>query len=249
MSKVKAKVKPQPILAKVSQADAMLHFRNAAGEWQKSSIRLVLSGAVCLITALYSTEKVDYDTTVKRLKAEIAERGILQAQSYKYIGLSRYLVSHLAAKFAAAGPIVDVTKATTWDGAMGVLLMYLEKHKVRTLDDLGVLLGRYRRTATKATSPSIVPGDNVVPLPVRVDPAAIVTRIKSQPDLLTGMQPHEFARTCVVSGRSPREMVEAFIPYLTAARDCHRLSKLLLAKAEAVAKGHVSDLAKLAKVG
>lgn len=246
-------VKAQPILSKVTPAEAMLHFRSATGEWNKSSIGLVVSGALCLITGLYSKDKTDYETTILKMKAEVAQRNIKIAQSYKYIGLSRYLVNHLASKFPVAGPILDVTRAETWEGAAAVLTKYLEKARVRTLDDLGVMLGRYKRSRSPAgagNAPSLVPaqdGGNVVSMATRAAPGAIVQRIKAQPDVLAGLKPADFASAVMRSGRDPLEMMEAFIPYLTSARACSKLIKRIEQQAELVKKGQLSTLGLLAQ--
>lgn len=244
---------PEPVLAKVSPADAMAHFKTATAQWQGSSLLLVVSGAICLIAGLYSQDKVDYETTILKMKAEVALRGIKEAQSYKYIGLARYLVQHLNQKFPVGGPILDVTRAEDWESAAGAIQRYLEKAKVKTLDDLGVLLGRYQRTPTKprgeVESPSLVPsqapGGNVVALPTRAQVSAIQARIKAQPDILTGMKPIDFAHTCVKSGRDPAEMIEAFIPYLTSTRQIAKIITRLEKKAEAIKSGQVSDLSRL----
>lgn len=241
-------VKAQPILSKVTPAEAMLRFRTATGEWNKSSIGLVVSGALCLITGLYSRDKTDYETTILKMKAEVAQRNIKVAQSYKYIGLSRYLVTHLAAKFPVAGPIVDVTRAETWDAAANVLQKYLEKSRVRTLDDLGVMLGRYKRSrgpAGASNGATLVPaqdGGNIVSMATRAAPQAIVQRIKAQPDVLAGLKPADFASAVMRSGRDPLEMMEAFIPYLTSARACSKLIKRIEQQADLVKRGQLSTL-------
>lgn len=137
----------------ITQSRAISHFSETVTAWNRSSMQLVSSAALCFIAGAYATDekdRSDYTKTMATLKDLVTEKGLKTAQAYKYIGLARQLVIRLVKEHPLLdGVIHDVLDARAANSATTVLLTYLDKNKVTSLDTLGVFLGgAYQRTAT-----------------------------------------------------------------------------------------------------
>ncbi len=144
-----------PPVAAIQLADAVAGFKDRATAWHKSTIAVVASASVCLIVANFAKDgrsRHDYDDTVERLHAAVAEKGLREAQVYRYIGIARALITHLSAK--SEGTIFDVLACDDEREAVDVILGYFAGEKVKSLDDAGVLVGKYQRSSGARTSGS-----------------------------------------------------------------------------------------------
>jgi hypothetical protein len=138
---------PNPTVAHISQSDALRAFATSCVAWNGAGVRLVAAGAVALIVGAYSPRnRVEYSATMEKLRKVVDERGVKQAQAYKYLGLSRELCMHLAAKYPIGGPVADVLAATDATQASEVLVSWLANQGIKSLDGIGLLVGRYQRS-------------------------------------------------------------------------------------------------------
>lgn len=136
----------------ITATKAVGHFRETVATFNRSSLMLLSSAAVCFITGAYSKkDKRDYSETMAELKEVVTEEGLKMAQMYKYIGLARQLVVFLVKQNPLLeGPIHDVLDAKTPKAASQVLVTFLEDEKVQSLDGVGAFLGgAYQRSANE----------------------------------------------------------------------------------------------------
>lgn len=230
--------------AAMSQGVAIEGFKDQAKAWHRSSIAVVASAAVCMIVGAYSpTAKVAYDNTEALLKKEVAEIGIKQAQIYKYIGLARALVSFMVLKHKIGGPLLDVLRARDHDTAMDALVDYLTKARVRSLDSLGVMVGKYKRTVplpeeeapkTQAEQTEEVPK---AVTPTRATAQAIAARLIEEPNVLNALPAKDFVTSFIQAGHRPSELIEALIPHIDTVKECSTLIDKLDKKLRMLKKG------------
>lgn len=132
------------------QERAIKNFKDTVQTFNRSSMTLIGSAAVCFIIGAFDEKnKRDYADTMADLKEIVTEEGLKMAQMYKYIGLARQLVVHLVKKFPLNDGIIhDVLDARSPGNATSVITDYLSGEEVQTLDKLGGFLGgRYQRSA------------------------------------------------------------------------------------------------------
>lgn len=238
------KASAQPLVATIKESDALAHFTARAHTWHRESIAVVSSAAVCLIVGLHAS--IEYDVTIEKLKAAVAERGIKEAQIFKYVGLARALVNHISGKFKVGGPMIDVLKADNAEAAMDVLRTYLSKQKVDSLDDLGVLVGKYQRTASKRapkTAPrgrrpaaAPPPGQRVGQLPADA-PGVQHQAPAAGPTITTAQRPMDVVIFAERSGMPPMELAIAAIGLIDNLDDIGALVRMLTARAEHITHG------------
>lgn len=236
---------PKPVRASMTQAEALRGFTTQAHSWHRQSIMLVASGSVCLIVGCYTEPRVDYDDMLERLREKVAETGIAQAQIYKYTGLCKALVQHIAQEYPVGGPIAEVLLCKRSDDAMSAIVKYLEKCKVKSLDSLGVMLGKYQRSEPEAgTAPALVPGQNsngahekesnVIVMPSRSTAQAIAQRITAEPEVLRELSEETLVASYVKAGNPAAGLIEESIEFLRTARECTRLIGRLEKKRDAI---------------
>lgn len=237
----KAVVAAEPTRARITTRDAVTAFNAQAKLWHRSSICMVSSAAVAIIVGTFAEPKVLADEMVQMLRERVAETGIKEAQIYKYLGLSRALVQHIAADFTVGGPVVDVLQAKTPEDAMNVIVAFLEKKKVRSLDALGVLVGKYQRSDRDDDEGSDGSGGengNVTQLPIqpsRSAAAAIVQRIVSEPAVLQAIDEDALMASYVKAGNtSPLKLIAEAIAYINSVRECNTLIAKLEKKRDAL---------------
>lgn len=170
-SKTKA-VKAKPVaapreIATLSPNAVIDAFSGHAKGWHRQSLTLACSAAVCLIVGAHAKGKaIEQNEMIEKLREAVAGRAKLaDSQVSKYIGLAKLLVNHVMTRFKLGGPVHDIIRAGTAEGAIDVLAAYLDKQRVTTLEGLTVMFGKYRRTATKPatgrrTSPAAHPPGN-----------------------------------------------------------------------------------------
>jgi hypothetical protein len=218
------------MIAKMAPSVAISGFKAQAQLWHRQSLAVVASGAVCMIVGAHAPNgnRIEYDGTVAKLKVAVAETGIRQAQIYKYVGLSRAFVSHLFKSFQVTdGPVQGVLQAADHDEAMKVLLDYMAKEKLKSLDDLGVFVGKYRRTENGAPAEGAGDGDGEgqdgAPTPTRASPEAIAARVVSDPQVLNAVSAPDLVQSYLTAGHKPSELIEALIPHIDTVRECSKL--------------------------
>lgn len=230
------------VIASMRPNEAVAGFKKQATNWHRASMSMVASGAVCLIVGAYSPNgnRVEYDAMILRLKQEVAETGIKQAQIYKYIGLSRGLVSNILSRGGVEGEVTQaVLKAKTHDEGMEAILAFLAKEKVKSLDGLGVLVGRYKRSEGPPEEEHETPegGEATAATATRATPEAIGERIKSDPEVLNAVSAVDLVQSYMSAGHKPSELIEALIPHIDSARECGKLITKLNHKLELLRSG------------
>lgn len=239
----KPQIKPRE-LALLSTDKAIQCFKEYATRWQGASIGLVAMGAVCLIVALRSKAKAEFSQTVLKLKLEVAETtGTKEAMIYKYVGLAKALAEHLN-KLWPEAPMQELLSVTSGDKAVEIVVQWAQDQGVTSLDALGELVGKYRRTevpenAAEAsgerdlTTP--LPTLPALPIaPTKAAPAAIAARIVSEPAVLNTLSASDLVSSYLKAGHKPVELIEALVPYLSTLRETQRVLKRVTTKLEAI---------------
>lgn len=246
------KTEVAPPVAALEFTEAMNGFKATALLWHRSTTAVVASATVCMIVAAHLPNEKDrsnYDATVDKLRKAVAERGLQEAQVHRYIGLARALVTHLtSAKTKAGGPVFDVLACTTHDEAVESIIGYLTAHKVKSLDAIGVLVGKYKRSPRRApvgtppaapaprngpqagpetgpetASPSTAPGNGGT----TEDPHRSGPRVN-----LMGLEPEEVVMQATKAGIAPILIGKAVVGFLTDMDELSLLVRMATARAE-----------------
>lgn len=234
------KVKPETLKAIIKMRDADRAFVEEAGQWHRASIRMVTAGAMAIIVALYQENTRDMDTTLDVLRDKVADTGVKEAQIYRYVGLSKALVQHLATQFAIGGPVVEVLRARKPEDAILALLRYLETKRVRSLDALGVMVGKYARSERTAVGPEEVTtlheDDAPSISPSRSTPEAVAARIVSEPQVLNSLPTESLVSSFLKAGNSAVDLAEEAIDFVRTVKELDRIEKAVNAKRKALTK-------------
>lgn len=227
----------------ISSKVAVQSFREYATRWQGASVGLVASCAVCLIICLRSKAKVEYSTTVLKLRAEVAEVGIKEAMIYKYVGLGRALAEHVD-KLEDNTTLTAIMKATVPAKAVEILVQYAQDQGITSLDGLAVLVGKYKRTGTsdgndpeeKNAGNDNVPNIPSPPMfmPTKATPQAIGLRIVREPEVLNTLPTTDLIGSYLKAGHSACEVVEAAAPFIRTAREGKRALRAIQAKLDQI---------------
>lgn len=226
--------------ARITSKVAVQSFRDYATRWQGASVGLVAACAVCLIICLRSKAKVEYATTVLKLRAEVAEVGIKEAMIYKYVGLGRALAEHVdKIEGDSPSPLGEIMKATAPNKAVEVLVEYIQGQGITSLDGLAVLVGKYKRTPVaseetdeeEADIPQL-PGPPVAPTKATAE--AIGLRIVKEPEVLNSVPTNDLIGSYLKAGHSACEVVEAAVPYIRTLREAKRALKAVQAKIDQI---------------
>lgn len=248
MAKSNTNVVKLPVFAAITAKVAVASFRDYASRWQGASVGLVASCAVCLIVCLRSKAKVDYSTTVLKLRAEVAENGLKEAMIFKYVGLGRALAEHVDKLDAdeKGNPIMTVLRATNPDKAVEALVAWAQSHGVTSLDTLGVLVGKYRRSPTpeeaaqttgtreqgRPADVAALPGNLV--MPTKATAQAIGLRIEKEPEVLNAVPIVNLVGAYLKAGHSACEVVEAAVPFIRTLREAKKALRTVQAKIEQI---------------
>jgi hypothetical protein len=139
-----------PIVAKLTQDEAILSFKGHIMGWHKQSLLLACSATVCLIVGTHGGKaSVDQATMIDRLKTEVSGTGLSDSQAAKYIGLAKALANYLLHKFKVGGPVTAILGALTADEAVNEVVLFLGSQSVHTLEDMTVMFDKYKRTPPK----------------------------------------------------------------------------------------------------
>lgn len=234
----------KPLKARMTTESALNAFHTHAKVWHKASLCVLSSAAVCLIVGTYSEPRTEHDTMTEKLRAKVSEVGVKEAQIYRYLGLAKALVQHIAGEHLIGGPIPDVVNSRKADEAMEIILKYLTSKGVRSLDALGVMVGKYGRaepkdedenedTETVQSGPHLVP-DMPPAVPTRAAAPAIAARIMAEPAVLNNLEAHEIVTSYVKAGNTAAALIESAIDYIKTVREVNKLLNKLTKKKEAL---------------
>lgn len=234
------KVKPETLKAIIKVKDAERAFVEEASQWHRASIRMVAAGTMAIIVALYQENTRDMDATLDVLRDKVADTGVKEAQIYRYVGLSKALVQHIATQFAVGGPVVEVLRARKPEDAIVAVLHYLETKRVRSLDALGVMVGKYARSDRTAVGPEEVTAlpetDAPSISPSRSTPEAVAARIVSEPEVLNSLPTESLVSSFLKAGNSAVDLAEEAIDFIRTMRELDRVEKAITVKRKSLAK-------------
>lgn len=227
-------VNPETLKAIITVREAERAFVEEAGQWHRASLRMVAMGGVAIIVALYQKDKRDMDATLQVLRDKVADTGVKEAQIYRYVGLAKALVQHLATEFALGGPVVEVLRARKPEDAALAILRYMETKRVRSLDALGVMVGKYARSERTPVAPEEVPtapaDEPATAAPSRSTPEAVVARIIEEPEVLNRLPVENLVSSFLKAGNSACELVEEAIDFVRSTRELDRIERAVKAK-------------------
>lgn len=232
----------KPLKAKMTTESALNAFHTHAKVWHKASLCVLSSAAVCLIVGTYSEPRTEHDTMTEKLRAKVSEVGVKEAQIYRYLGLAKALVQHIAGEHLIGGPIPEVVGCRKPDEAMEIVLKYLTSKGVRSLDALGVMVGKYGRAEPRDEDENdtpVVAGPHLVTemppaQPTRATAPAIAARIISEPAVLNNLEASEIVTSYVKAGNTAASLIESAVDYLKTVREVNRLIGKLTKKREAL---------------
>lgn len=143
---------------------AIIHFQDRLVAFQRSSLALVASAALCMIagTRGKEDERRTFAEMTSDLRELIGTTGVKQAMTYKYISLSQQLVKALTTD-ENKKTLDGIIACKAPNAAEQVIHIYFDKNNVGSLDDLSAFLGgNYQRsdagTTTVATNRVGQPG-------------------------------------------------------------------------------------------
>lgn len=126
---------------------SVANFKRYASVYQGAALQLVSAGAVAFLVGGIGSRPKTPAEIAEVLQDAITDRGLKQAQVYRYIALSRALAAGMEKDFPDLdGPVAAVLGADEAVAASDIVHGYLTKKGVRSVDKLSELLGTYRRT-------------------------------------------------------------------------------------------------------
>lgn len=223
----------KPLKARMTTESALSAFHLQAKVWHKASLCVLSSAAVCLIVGTYAEPRIEHDTMTEKLRAKVAEVGVKEAQIYRYLGLAKALVQHMATEHLVGGPIPEVVSCRKAEDAMEIIMAYLATKKIRSLDALGVMVGKYGRSEVAkdletSEDTEVEAGPHLVPdmppvLPTRAASPAVAARIISEPEVLNNLDAREIVTSYIRAGNTAASLIEAAIDYLRTRREIDRM--------------------------
>lgn len=137
----------------LTKTQTIANFQQYATVYQGAALQLISAGTVAFIVGAHGRKPQTPAEIAETLQDAITDRGLKQAQVYRYIALSRALAASLEKDFPDGdGPIEEVLGAEDARAASVVIHTGLVKQRVHSVDKLSEVLGTYRRTPKAAVS-------------------------------------------------------------------------------------------------